>query len=132
MVAAVECRKQLRRIVWIAHHLVEIDHGVEFAAGANPGIDGLTLDLMRWAEVRGAHIVERRQGGAVDANAAAVGAGNQLAIAADDVVGGGRLGLAATAKTGVRDAEPNPPLRDRRRRPRLASTTSAPLVSGAY
>jgi len=44
MVAAVECRQQLRRVVRIAHHLVEIDHGVEFAAGANPGINGLTLE----------------------------------------------------------------------------------------
>src|SRR5437763_13881365 len=113
MVAAVEGRQNLRGLIRVADGFVEIVHAVEFAAGANPGVDFLAdLFVLRTVKaiierVAEESVLEGRNGCADDPDSLLVSAGYELTIAGDQVTGGDAFGLRdeRTGKEHVIDAE---------------------------
>ena len=95
VVAAVVAGEQLLGSVRIAQRRVEVDDRVVLAAGADPAVDGLPGGLvLRTVEAEGVAL-ERGDGTAEDLQAAFMGAGDELALAADDVRRGHLLRLGA-------------------------------------
>ena len=80
MISAVVSRQQLRGVAWVAHDFVEIDHSVEFAAAADPGVDLLT-NLFILGSVKAdrglteGRVLKRRDRRPYDSNSLFVGAG---------------------------------------------------------
>src|SRR5690606_20588271 len=70
MVAAIDGGGKARRVFRIAGDGVEIDHAVEFAAVADPVVDGLAVGFALGAKI-GGEAFERHDGGADHADAVA-------------------------------------------------------------
>src|SRR5256885_120432 len=104
-VARVEARRHAGRMGAIAQHGIEVDHRIEGAAQAYPGVHlpaqivlfGLVVVVQRRAW-QGA--LERRQGGAYHAQAVAARPGNQLAIALCHVLQRGTRRLPRKGRAG--------------------------------
>jgi hypothetical protein len=85
VVTGVVRRKQPAAVVRVADRAVEVDDGVEPAAGADPPVDRLPRLLADAVRIVVAGAVERGERGAVDAEALGVGAGDDLFVGADEV-----------------------------------------------
>jgi hypothetical protein len=102
VVAAVDGCGQTRRPLGVPRHRVEVDHGVEPAARADPCVDRLALGFALRREV--ARIRESLEGhdrDAVHPDAVGVGAFDDSRVGANDVVGCCR-GLALRTGAGSR------------------------------
>lgn len=113
VVAAVVGGQDLRGVVGVTDGLVEIDDAIEFAAGANPGVHFLAnLLVLRAVEavierITEKGVLEGRNRRADGADSLFVSAGDELAIAVDQVLGGQGLGrrYERTREEQVIDAE---------------------------
>ena len=91
MIAGIEFCEDVRRMVRIPRHCVEVDHAIERATAADPLVDGLAFLLLVRVVVpleRRAleGVLERRQCGADDAHSVEMRARDELLVAVDDVV----------------------------------------------
>src|SRR5712671_6842822 len=96
VVAGLKRSAELLGIGGISCSGVEIDHGIESAAGANPVIDGFANAFALFAEIGGSGV--RQQGGAGHSDPVDVGAFDHLAEPAGELVGGdGVIGVGVGA-----------------------------------
>ena len=99
VIAAVVSGQDLRGVVRVADGFVKIDDAVEFAAGADPGVDFLADLLVLGAvetvieRVAEEGVLEGWNRGADDADSFFVSAGDELTIAFDQVLSGHGFGL---------------------------------------
>jgi hypothetical protein len=93
VVAAVVEGKDLARGIRISEHTIKVDHGVIFSTGADPRVDGLTLDLPRgrkhreWSP-RHKKPVHRSQRAAENFQSFCMGTLDELPMALDDLLDG--------------------------------------------
>jgi hypothetical protein len=85
MVAAVVRRPQPQGAGRVPHREVEVDHAVQFLAGADPVVDRLALGILLQRIV--ARALERHQRAADHGDAPRMGARDQLPIAGNQVGG---------------------------------------------
>src|SRR4029077_19065651 len=82
-----EARQQSAGMIRVAHHRVEIDHGIKRAAGPDPFVNRLPRCFLGVREVaRKVYAFTRSDGGANHLDPASVGASNQLAVRVDQLL----------------------------------------------
>src|SRR5437879_535939 len=104
MIAAVVQRQELEWIRRIPNRLIEINHPIKHAAGANKRVHRLPLGFSSNRKVKSA--LEGRQSAPEDLQSLRVHLGDDLLIAGDDLVCGD-ISIGGTASAVRQLAEPN-------------------------